>query len=140
LDERTYGTDVHEYVKKEINKLRKPNFWAERSAIKSSAALRVEVREHIQKHGEAPNNYPDTVRTDGYEYLGHATACVYDVKTGEAEFPPSRRRTLAGAIFATDDIARLAEAKKNIAAKGLPILRIFMTVVRPTVPRILNPR
>ena len=90
-----------------------------------------------------PHGYPDTVRTDGYEYLGQGTACVYDVKTGEAKFPQSRMRTLADAIFTTDDItpgpARMAEITKKIAAKGLPILRIIMTVVRPTVPRILSP-
>jgi hypothetical protein len=143
LNPRTYGTYVHEYVKDKINGMHEARFWAERSAFKSSAALPDEVRERIQEQGEAPRGYVDTVRTDGYEYLGEATGCLYELKTGEAQFGPSRMREFADAIFATDDIyrdpERVTHIKQNFAKRGLPVLRLIMTVVRPRVPRVLNP-
>jgi hypothetical protein len=52
-------------------------------------------------------------------------------------------REFADAIFATDDIyrdpKRVTEIKQNFAKRGLPVLRLIMTVVRPRVPRVLNP-
>ena len=143
LTPQEYGTEVHKGLEASINGSRLKGLWAERSAVKSTAALTDHIRENIEKEGEAPRGYPETVRTDGFEYFGQGTVCVYDAKTGEAKFPQSRMRALADAIFTTDDIipgpARMAEITKKIAAKGLPILRIIMTVVRPAVPRVLNP-
>jgi hypothetical protein len=144
LTPQTYGTAVHKGLEAKIKDSRLDGLWAERSAVKSTAALPADIRKHIKQHGEAPRGYPETVRTDGFEYLGQGTVCVYDAKTGEARFPPSRMRALVDAIFSTDDIVppgpeRMAEIAKKIAARGLPVLRIIMTVVRPTIPRVLKP-
>ena len=143
LTPQTYGTEVHKRLEARINRERLENLWAERSAVKSTAALPEGVRNYIKEHGEAPRGYPETVRTDGFEYFGQGTLCVYDAKTGEAKFPQSRMRTFVDAIFSTDDIVpgpeRAAEITAKIATWGLPVVRVIMTVVRPTVPRVLKP-
>jgi hypothetical protein len=47
------------------------------------------------------------------------------------------------AIFSTDDVVpareRAAELTAKIATWGLPVQRVIMMMVRPTVPRVLKP-
>jgi hypothetical protein len=143
LTPQTYGTEVHKRLEAKINQRGPEGLWAERSAVKSTAALPHGVRKYIKLHGAAPPGYPETVRTDGFEYFGEGTVCVYDAKTGEAKFPQSRMRTLVDAIFSTDEVVppldRMAEIRAKIATWGLPVQRVIMMMVRPTVPRVLKP-
>jgi hypothetical protein len=143
LTPQTYGTEVHKRLQAKINDSSVEGLWAERSAVKSTAALPEEVRKYIKLHGAAPPGYPETVRTDGFEYLGQGTVCVYDAKTGNAKFPRSRMEALLDAILSTDDVVpgpeRAAEISAKIATWGLPVLRVIMMAVRPTVPRVLKP-
>jgi hypothetical protein len=148
LTPQTYGTEVHKGLEARINhaRINKKGFetlWAERSAVKSTAALPQGIQDYIKLHGAAPPGYPETVRTDGFEYFGQGTVCVYDAKTGDAKFPQSRMRTLVDAIFSTDEVVpaldRMAEITAKIATWGLPVQRVIMMMVRPTVPRVLKP-
>jgi len=143
LTPQTYGTEVHKRLEAKINARGPKELWAERSAVKSTAALPEGIQKYLKEHGELPRGYPETVRTDGFEYFGQGTVCVYDAKTGEAKFPQSRMRTLVDAIFSTDDavpaLDRMAEITAKIATWGLPVRRVIMMMVRPTVPRVLKP-
>jgi hypothetical protein len=143
LTPQTYGTEVHKRLEAKINQRGPKELWAERSAVKSTAALPTDVQNYIKKHGELPRGYPETIRTDGFEYFGQGTVCVYDAKTGGAKFPRSRMEALMDAIFSTDDVVpareRAAELTAKIATWGLPVQRVIMMMVRPTVPRVLKP-
>jgi hypothetical protein len=50
---------------------------------------------------------------------------------------------LLDAILSTDDVVppldRMAEITAKIATWGLPVQRVIMMMVRPTVPRVLKP-
>jgi hypothetical protein len=100
-----YGTAVHSYIKKEIDKEQNADFRAEVSYLKSQ-----EEKVYGRK---------DSIRIDVLEKVKDGTVCVYDIKTG--------RRGLS--------VPRIAEIAKNVFGAYPGTSRIIVTEVRPTVPR-----
>lgn len=98
-----YGTQVHSELKRQIDKMRDPNFRAEVSHIKGM--------EEEQNYGAK-----GTVRVDVLEKRDEATVCVYDIKTGRSGL----------------SVARFGEIASSVLSAYGPVQRIIITEVRPT--------
>lgn len=92
----TYGTAVHKYVEKEVNKRGNPDFRAEVSFAKIAE--------------EDPRVYRgmrDSIRIDVYEKTKDGTVCVYDVKTGRSGMTIAHMNEIAWRVMERDGPRRI---------------------------------
>lgn len=95
-----YGTGVHSYFKNYVEDRKDPYFRAERSFLKE--------REEGVYRESVPYGYPQSIRTDAYEYRRDGTLCVYDLKTGKAGLTDRRADMLANAArFGFEAVRRI---------------------------------
>ncbi|WP_173043273.1 hypothetical protein [Bosea sp. ANAM02] len=95
-----YGTGVHSYFKNYVEDRKDPYFRAERSLLK-------EQEEGVYRES-VPYGYPQSIRTDAYEYRRDGTLCVYDLKTGKAGLTDRRADMLANAArFGFETLRRI---------------------------------
>ena len=99
-----YGTAVHQNLQQQIKNLGDENFRAEVSYIKST-------QENYGTLG--------SVRINVIEKVNEGLACVYDIKTGQAELSPARRQEIANNVqhlFGTSSRATvIVEVKPRIS-------------------------
>jgi hypothetical protein len=101
------GTAVHTRVKDAVEAFGDPDFRAEQRVYHLDDGNNKGVREKLW------------IAMDVFEFRGNRTACVYDIKTGNAKLDEKRMREIAEYLLKQD---------KNID-------RIFLIQVRPRAPR-----
>lgn len=85
LSPQNRGTEIHTRLRDEIREMSDPNFKAEQSLLKS---------ETTDRYGEK-----GSIRIDVYERVGDGTVCIYDIKTGRAEFTGQRMAEIASRVY-----------------------------------------
>ena len=102
-----HGTAVHTRVQKFVEAVGDPDFVAERRF------------DDVQSNKDGTSRRKFWIRVDILEFPGNKTACVYDVKTGDAKL----------------DKKRMDEIAEYVLKRDPSIDRLFVIQVKPRIPR-----
>lgn len=95
-----FGTAVHTRIRDEINPLRDPDFFAERSFLKEQQA----------RYGDR-----GSIRIDVFERVRDDTICVYDLKTGTSGLTVPRMTEISTHVLAKfPSVARLVVTEVRV--------------------------